>query len=339
MDLFLQKAKVFALDAAKKSQELANQAAKMSQELATETAKRSKEIAIDVTKKADQLKVYAGELTPVIASKAAAAAGTGTPTPVKPSEDELLEFGITPELREFVQGLTIKTFRDFPLESTEAAKEPEPEQKSDQITRQDLSDWQERHAVLVLLAVQEMSDFRYVLCPRRMKESRFWKIYFTLVNTYVAPYEALAKEKAAALAKEKAESARLAEEKKASGEQAARDLKASTATTSQEGKVETNAALKSKNPDHDLDAYLMGVDSEDDGDDDDGFDADFDKLVNSTADSDDDSSHTDEESKKSKQSSRPSTTKTGVAVSEGSSDGELVEIPDTESEQAPQKSK
>ncbi|KAL3696962.1 hypothetical protein R1sor_011038 [Riccia sorocarpa] len=332
MDLFLQKAKVFALDAAKKSQELANQAAKMSQELATETAKRSKELAVDVSKKADQLKAYAGELTPVIASKAIAV--TATPNSGKPTEEELLEYGITPELREFVQGLTIKTFRDFPLESTQAPKETDEAVKSDHITRQDLTDWQERHAVLVLLSVPEMSDFRYVLCPRRMKESRFWKIYFTLVNSYVAPYEARAKEKAAALAKEKARSA---EEGKSASEQATRALKDSPTTIS--GSNEKGASVKSKNPDIDLDAYLMGVDSDDDGDDDDGSDADFDKLVNSTADSDDDSSPTDDESKKSKQSSRPSATKDVVAVSEGSSDGELVEIPDSESEEASLRSK
>ncbi|KAL2643831.1 hypothetical protein R1flu_011418 [Riccia fluitans] len=332
MDLFLQKAKVFALDAAKKSQELANQAAKMSQELATETAKRSKELAVDVSKKADQLKAYAGELTPVIGSKAAVVSAASNPG--KPTEEELLEYGITPELREFVQGLTIKTFRDFPLESTQAAKESEGAVKSDHITRQDLTDWQERHALLVLLAVQEMSDFRYVLCPRRMKESRFWKIYFTLVNSYVAPYEARAKEKAAALAKERARSA---EETKSASEQATRDIKDSPVATPEA--KETGVAVKPQNPDIDLDAYLMGVDSDEDGDVDDGSDADFDKLVNSTADSDDDSSPTDDESKKSKQSSHPSTTKGVVATSEGSSDGELVEIPESESDQASVKSK
>lgn len=83
--------------------------------------------------------------------------------------------------------------------------------------RKDLSEWQERHATLVLGSVkvytlrislvlhvqdvdfvfevwvlclcclQQISKLRYELCPRVMKERRFWRIYFTLVSTHVAP--------------------------------------------------------------------------------------------------------------------------------------------------------
>lgn len=82
--------------------------------------------------------------------------------------------------------------------------------------RKDLSEWQERHATLVLgsvkvyttthlsrlhvqhvdfvfnfsvlcLCLQQISKLRYELCPRVMKERRFWRIYFTLVSTHVAP--------------------------------------------------------------------------------------------------------------------------------------------------------
>lgn len=110
MDFYVQKAKLFAFETAKRSQEIATQAAKLSQDLATETAKRSKELAIDVTKKADQLKAYAGDLTPAIS------APIGPAAPPLPSEEELEEYGITPELQEFAKGLTIKTFRDFPVD-------------------------------------------------------------------------------------------------------------------------------------------------------------------------------------------------------------------------------
>lgn len=37
------------------------------------------------------------------------------------------------------------------------------------------------------LVMQEISRLRYQLCPRVMKERRFWRIYFTLVSTHVAP--------------------------------------------------------------------------------------------------------------------------------------------------------
>ncbi|KAL6584095.1 hypothetical protein OROMI_003384 [Orobanche minor] len=55
--------------------------------------------------------------------------------------------------------------------------------------RQDLTEWQEMHAKLVLLTVKEISKLRYQLCPRVMKERKFWRIYFILVNSHVALYE------------------------------------------------------------------------------------------------------------------------------------------------------
>lgn len=120
MDLFLQKARYFAQETAKKSQEIAMEAAKLSQDLAQETAKRSRELShdfvIEATKKADQIKTLANEISPAIVGRAIPD-GAVSPT-LAPSEQELEEFGITPELREFVKGLTIRTFRDFPLEES-----------------------------------------------------------------------------------------------------------------------------------------------------------------------------------------------------------------------------
>jgi hypothetical protein len=121
MDLFVQKARIFAQETAKKSQEIAKEAAKLSQELALETAKRSREISHDfvaeATKKADQIKTLASELSPGMGIVVRGGGGTSD-TPLQPSEKELEEYGITPELREFVKGLTIRTFRDFPLEDS-----------------------------------------------------------------------------------------------------------------------------------------------------------------------------------------------------------------------------
>ncbi|KAK8604490.1 hypothetical protein V6N13_099431 [Hibiscus sabdariffa] len=52
--------------------------------------------------------------------------------------------------------------------------------------RKDLSDWQERHAILVLSKVKELSQLRFKLCPRHLKEENFWRIYFMLVKSHVA---------------------------------------------------------------------------------------------------------------------------------------------------------
>lgn len=40
---------------------------------------------------------------------------------------------------------------------------------------------------------QEVSKLRYQLCPREMKERKFWRIYFILVNSHVAPWVFIAK--------------------------------------------------------------------------------------------------------------------------------------------------
>ncbi|KAL5666335.1 hypothetical protein ACJX0J_026443, partial [Zea mays] len=133
--------------------------------------------------------------------------------------------------------------------------------------RQDLSEWQARHATLVLSAVKEISKFRYELCPRYMKERKFWRVYFLLVNSYIAPFEKKSLEEL----KVKAE-----EEKRDSQKQA------SQASTTFEPK-DTKAPIKtsSTNPEHDLDVFLLGdLGSDDEGpvDDDDDLDEDFDKI-------------------------------------------------------------
>jgi hypothetical protein len=118
MEMFIQKAKLFAQETAKKSQEIAMEAAKLSQDLAQETAKRSRELShdfvVEASKKADQIKTLANELSPGMVARGV----IPNAAPLMPSEEELEEYGITPELREFVKGLTIRTFRDFPLEES-----------------------------------------------------------------------------------------------------------------------------------------------------------------------------------------------------------------------------
>ncbi|WVZ73868.1 hypothetical protein U9M48_022126 [Paspalum notatum var. saurae] len=279
MDLW-ERARAFAGEAAKRSQELSAEAAKRSSALVSETAKKSKEIfsetasksreiAAEATKQADllagQIKHLASDLPvpsippiPVIPPIPSAA-------PPEPDAAELQRYGITEDLREFVKGMTISTFRDFPLQD-----EPEV---SDVPTvsnvRQDLNQWQARHATLVLSAVKEISKFRYELCPRYMKERKFWRVYFLLVNSYVSPFEKKYFEEL----KMKAD-----EEKKESQKEASQ---ASQATTAEPNDTKVPSKTSSTNPEHDLDVFLLGdLGSDDEGPDagDDGLDDDFDKI-------------------------------------------------------------
>lgn len=121
---FWNKAKSFAEEAAKRSQELTKEAAKRSQELTStiggssriadivsETAKRSKELASEASNhilmRADQIKS--------LSLLDASTAPIDSSPKQEVSPDELQKFGITDELREFVKEINITTFQDFPL--------------------------------------------------------------------------------------------------------------------------------------------------------------------------------------------------------------------------------
>ncbi|CAH8385273.1 unnamed protein product [Eruca vesicaria subsp. sativa] len=108
------------------------------------------------------------------------------------NEDDLL--GVTDELIDHVRSFTIDTFKNFSLYDEEACVNPLEDEEDDGVSssenvKKDLSDWQERHAVLVLSKSKELSQLRFKLCPRLLKEDHFWKIYFKLVRNLVAKYE------------------------------------------------------------------------------------------------------------------------------------------------------
>nr|KAJ0203288.1 hypothetical protein LSAT_V11C500237570 [Lactuca sativa] len=353
---FWQKARTFAEDAAKRSQELTKEAAKRSQELTKEAAKRSqeftigssklsdivleaskrsKEIAAEASKKVDFVKVEAlkraDQIKSQIPSTSAAISqlvvdSSATAQPGGTSPADLEKFGITEELREFVKEITINTFRDFPLEVSNGEvqlwctekyeiydvvylpEDVDDSQISDIPTisnvRQDLTKWQEIHAKLVLSSVKpfvaplllqriaevvrrlqafslrknkqhlsvllEISKLRYDLCPRVMKERKFWRIYFLLVNTHLTPYEKRHIEE---------------EEKKKCGEKVKEDDAATESVSSktEEAEKQKTKTATSKTADQDLDVFLLGdLGDSDDGQDDkndDGLDDDdFDKL-------------------------------------------------------------
>jgi hypothetical protein len=110
------KSKEFALEASKKADSI------NVSEFVAETAKKSKEFAAEVSTKADQLKVVAlkqadqiqniKSIADIIPGGLGGSGSGGGGSEI--SESELVSFGITDDLREFVKGLTSATFQAFP---------------------------------------------------------------------------------------------------------------------------------------------------------------------------------------------------------------------------------
>lgn len=141
MEDLWKRAKSFAEEASKKSQTITQSSSTTFVNLVTETAKKSKELVLEASKKADQLNVsdfvekskeFAAEASnkadqlKVAALKQADQIqniksiadiiGSGSGSGSEISESELINFGITDDLREFVKGLTSATFQAFPEE-------------------------------------------------------------------------------------------------------------------------------------------------------------------------------------------------------------------------------
>lgn len=140
---FWQRARNFAEEAAKRSQELTKEAAKKSQDhitmigsssarlsdIVSEASRKSKEIAAEASKRADQIKAEALKRADLIKSQIPTSAAAlsslvvdvssmeaAAATVAAVEDGDLERFGVTEELREFVKGITLNTFRDFPLE-------------------------------------------------------------------------------------------------------------------------------------------------------------------------------------------------------------------------------
>uniref|UniRef100_A0A3Q7I2J0 BSD domain-containing protein n=1 Tax=Solanum lycopersicum TaxID=4081 RepID=A0A3Q7I2J0_SOLLC len=126
---------------------------------------------------------------------------TTTTTVTAQPDDELL-YGVSDQLVDFIKSFSIDTFRNFSLPNEDDGDTPEN-------VRRDLSDWQQRHALLFLAISErpvlvssacmyslptscytpELSQLRFKLCPRFLKDHQFWTIYFALVKDFVAKYE------------------------------------------------------------------------------------------------------------------------------------------------------
>uniref|UniRef100_A0A383W225 BSD domain-containing protein n=1 Tax=Tetradesmus obliquus TaxID=3088 RepID=A0A383W225_TETOB len=144
---------------------LARQLAAQATEQATALAKEAKVKAQEVAKEA------IGE-----AEKSLKNLQQGSKQQPAAASADPLQYGITPELGQFVRSLTYSTFSDYPLDSLDI-----PAAAADQ----KLSSWQETHARLLLQQVPQLQDLRFVLCPKRMDEYVFWTIYFTLCKRYL----------------------------------------------------------------------------------------------------------------------------------------------------------
>ncbi|CBI37310.3 hypothetical protein VitviT2T_010085 [Vitis vinifera] len=102
-------------------------------------------------------------------------------------QEEVL--GVTDQLIDTVKSFSFHTFKNFPLQDDHGINGGDNSQATSTNIGKDLSEWQERHAMLVLSKVKELSQLRYRLCPGHLKEQQFWRIYFMLVKSYVAEYE------------------------------------------------------------------------------------------------------------------------------------------------------
>ncbi|KAH9778320.1 BSD domain-containing protein [Citrus sinensis] len=287
MDLW-QKARTFAEEAARRSQELTKEAAKRSseitvgssklsdivseaskrsKEIAAEASKRSKEFATEASKRADQIRLEAAKRADAIKSLAENISLSET---MRKEEEDLERFGVTEELREFVQQITLSTFRDFPLQDDSEVSDIPTESN----VRKDLNEWQVKHASLVLSTVKEISKLRYELCPRIMKERKFWRIYFILVNSHVEPYEKRHMENVKLKSLEQGNDA---------GAKEPSTVEINPKSEAKDSNQPSKASMSSAT-EQDLDVFLLGEDSDDDPDGGDGeFDDDLDKMDSSVS--------------------------------------------------------
>ncbi|XP_028763611.1 synapse-associated protein of 47 kDa [Neltuma alba] len=297
---FWNKARSLAEEAAKRSQDLSFGTSTFSH-IVVETTKRSKEIVSEASKRADQIRIEALKRADHFKHLAQGIhpPGGGLAESYEVSctqEKELERFGITEELREFVKGITPSTFRDFPLEDDTYLSDVPAVSN----VRKDLTEWQEKHANLVLSTVKEISKLRYELCPRVMKERKFWRIYFILMNSHISPYEKRYMEDAKLESSEQAEDREAIEprEKEVKDREAIKPPEEQVkiekvieppeaGRTSLQEELEVKKESRTSSAEQDLDEFLLGDVGEIDDDPDDGngdFDDDLDKLVDTSDD-------------------------------------------------------
>ncbi|XP_020227378.1 uncharacterized protein LOC109808686 isoform X3 [Cajanus cajan] len=201
---------------------------------AEEAAKRSQDLSLGAS--ASKFADIITETTKEIAAQAS----KRLPQHYFKNDVDLITFGITEELREFVRGITIATFEYFPLQDdTDLSDVPAVSN-----IRQDLTEWQQKHASLVLSTVKEISRLSY--------ENRYME-------------------------EEKLKSSE--QDHKVMMKSLSTELNSNQEV--QEVKKETKSSKPST--EQDLDVFLLGGDSDDEPDDGDGgYDDDLDKLMDNS---------------------------------------------------------
>mmetsp|Transcript_23538 Transcript_23538/g.65258 ORF Transcript_23538/g.65258 Transcript_23538/m.65258 type:complete len:284 (-) Transcript_23538:433-1284(-) len=100
------------------------------------------------------------------------------------SEQDRAEYGLTDDFIAHVKGFSYMLFMDFPVGHLEITRDLTPRSMPKTMK---LAPWQEKHAMLLVQSIPEFNDLRYVLCPKKMAEERFWEIYFTLCKEKLPP--------------------------------------------------------------------------------------------------------------------------------------------------------
>ncbi|ONK68347.1 uncharacterized protein A4U43_C05F10470 [Asparagus officinalis] len=85
-------------------------------ELDVKVSKKADQIKIEALKRADHIKTLVGEIEIPIPISPIKRLALQEPSTEEVTSDELERVRVTNELREFVKGITISTFRDFPME-------------------------------------------------------------------------------------------------------------------------------------------------------------------------------------------------------------------------------
>ncbi|KAI7734211.1 hypothetical protein M8C21_018980 [Ambrosia artemisiifolia] len=93
---------------------------------------------------------------------------TTTTTTTNENTEEQQLYGITDDLINLVKSFTLETFRNFNLQDEQGAVDGA--ESTVGIVHKDLSSWQEKHALLVLSKVKELSQLRYELHAIRLEK-------------------------------------------------------------------------------------------------------------------------------------------------------------------------
>ncbi|KAF3952149.1 hypothetical protein CMV_022268 [Castanea mollissima] len=139
-------------------------------DLVTETTKKSLELVAEASKKADQIKsaaldqiqiqqikslslsdIIPAHLSSLANSSPSSSSSSSSSASASYSESELRTFGVTDDLRDFVKGLTSTTFQSFPIQEEAEASDVTTTVSN---VRKDLTEWQEKHATIVLTTVK-----------------------------------------------------------------------------------------------------------------------------------------------------------------------------------------